>query len=171
MSLTGLRRVFGDAVRPVAAGVGVVLVATATCGAGVLSQSDFQKVQDLRPMFLNLMGDLVQTAQRTDISSADAQCVKATIQELTQISQELSSYEYLITIEKDLSGGGDDSPVREVVKFAINQSNSILSTERKRMIQLSDQCARLPLSFGKTQQALQFIDATSGILNAIQPRL
>jgi len=172
MSLTGLRRVFGNAARPVAAGVGVVLVATATCGAGVLRQSDFQKVQDLRPMFLNLMGDLVQTAQRTDISSADAQCVKATIQELTQISQELSSYEYLITIEKDLSGGGgDDSPVREVVKFAINQSNSILSTERKRMIQLSDQCARLPLSFGKTQQALQFIDATSGILNAIQPRL
>ena len=171
MPLIGLRHVFGGAVRPLAAGVGAVLAATAACGAGVLNQGDFQKVQDLRPMFVNLMGDLVQTSKRPDISSADAECVKATIQELLQISQELSSYEYLITIEKDLNGGGDDGPVRDVVRFAINQSNSILTSERKRLGQLSDQCARLPLSFGKTQQALQFIDATTAILNSIQPRL
>jgi len=170
MSLTGLRRVFGDTLRPVAAGIGGVLVATVTCGAGVLSQSDFQRVQGLRPMFQSLMSDLFQTSKRTDVSSADVECIKATMQELSQISQELASYEYLITIEKDLNGG-DDSPVREVVKFAITQSNSILGAERKRMIQLSDQCARLPLSFGKTQQALQFIEATSEILNSIQPRL
>ena len=146
------------------------LLATTPCGADVLSPSDFQKVQDLKPMFLNLMGDLVQTSKRTDISRADAECVQATIQELLQIAQELSSYESLITIEKDLRGTGDDSPVREAAKFAIDKSNSILSTERKRLVQLSDQCARLPLSFGKTQQALQVIDVTSGVLNSVRPQ-
>ncbi len=152
------------------ASLGVFLVATA-CGAGVLSQSDFQKVQELRPMFQNLMGDLLQTSKRPDISSADYECVKTTIQELTQISQELSSYEYLITIEKDLSDVDDNSAVRDVVKFAIEKSNGILTGERKRLTQVSDQCARLPLSYGKTQQAIQFIDTTAGILNSIQLHL
>jgi hypothetical protein len=148
-----------------------VLFAATAGSAGVLSQSDLQKVQDLRPMFQNLMGDLVQTSKRNDISSADAECVKATIQELLQISQELSSYEYLITIEKDLSDVGDNSAIRDVVKFAIEKSNNILTSERKRMTQVSDQCARMPLSYGKTQQAIQFIDATTGVLNSIQLHL
>ena len=174
-----LRR--GAAARPLQTGVKrprrviattlVVLLAATRCDAGVLSQSDFQKVQDLKPMFQNLMGDLVQTSKRTDISNADTECVTATIQELLQISQELSSYEYLITIEKDLSDTGDNSAVRGVVKFAIDKSNGILTTERKRLTQVSDQCARLPLSYGKTQQALQFIDTTTGILNSIQLHL
>jgi hypothetical protein len=151
-------------------GLAVLLTATA-CGAGVLSQSDFQKVQDLRPMFQNLMGDLLQTSRRTDISSSDYECIKATMQELMQISQELSSYEYLITIEKDLSDVDDNSAVRDVVKFAIEKSNNILTGERKRLTQVSDQCARLPLSYGKTQQAIQFIDTTTGILNSIQLHL
>lgn len=122
-------------------------------------------------MFQNLMGDLLQTSRRTDISSGDYECVKATMQELMQISQELSSYEYLITIEKDLSDVDDNSAVRDVVKFAIEKSNNILSGERKRLTQVSDQCARLPLSYGKTQQAIQFIDTTAGILNSIQLHL
>jgi hypothetical protein len=162
---TGIRRPR----KAIAAGL-AALLATTACGASVLSPSDFQKVQDLKPMFLTLMDDLVQTAKRTDISRADAECVQATIQELLQIGQEFSSYESLITIEKDLIAGGDDSLVREATKFAVDKSNSILSTGRKRLVQLSDQCARLPLSFSKTQQALQVIDVTSGVLNSVKPQ-
>ena len=149
----------------------VGLLAMTAGGAGVLNPSDLQKVQNLRPMFQNLVGDLVQTSRRTDIASADAECIRSTIQELLQMSQELSSYEYLITIEKDLNEAGDNAPVREVVKFAIDKSNSILTGERKRLTQLSEQCARLPLSYGKAQEALQFIDVTTGILGSIQTNL
>ena len=139
--------------------------------SGVLTESDFKKVEDIKPLFQNLMGDLVQTSKRSDISSGDADCIKSTIRELLQISEELSSYEYLITIEKEMTDFGDNSPMRDIVKFAIEKSNTILTSERKRLAQLSDQCTRFPLSFGKTQQALQFIDTTTNILNSIEARL
>src|SRR5258708_8603772 len=103
-----------------------ILLATRYCGSAVLNDSDFKKVEELKPLFMNLMGDLVQTSKRSDISSGDSDCVKSTIQELLQISQELSSYEYLITIEKEMTDFGENSPIREVVKFAIEKSNSIL---------------------------------------------
>ncbi|WP_035657273.1 hypothetical protein [Bradyrhizobium sp. STM 3809] len=153
----------------------LIIAAIAVCvmgraEAGVLSQSDLQKVEDLRPLFAKLMTDLMQTSQRTDVSSMDVDCIKQTIQELLQISQELSSYEYLITIEKDLTDFGDNSPMREVLKFAIEKSTSILTAERKRLVQFPEQCSKLPLAFGKNQQALQFIDATTGVLNSIGSR-
>ena len=131
----------------------------------------FKKVEDIKPLFQNLMGDLVQTSKRPDISSGDAECIKSTIRELLQISDELSSYEYLITIEKEMTDFGDNNPMRGIVKFAVEKSNTILVSERKRLAQLSDQCTRFPLSFGKTQQALQFIDITTGILDSIRVRL
>lgn len=87
-----------------------LLVATNLCLAGVLSQADLKKVETLRPMFAGLMGDLVQTSKRSDISAVDADCVKLTIQNLAEISQELSSYEYLITIEKELTEVGENDP-------------------------------------------------------------
>jgi len=46
------------------------------------------------------MTDLVQTSKRPDISTADADCISSTIRELLQISEELSSYEYLITSKR-----------------------------------------------------------------------
>jgi hypothetical protein len=152
-------------------GLAIILIGTNVSGSGVLSESDVKKVEDLKPLFQNLMGDLVQTSRRSDLSSGDAECVKSTVRELLEISQELSSYEYLITIEKDMTDVGDNESIRGVVKFAVDKSNTILSDERKRLAQLSEQCTRFPLSFGKTQQALQFIDTTSGILKAIQARL
>jgi hypothetical protein len=151
--------------------VAVVLLVTNGSSGGVLSESDFKKVEGIKPLFQNLMGDLVQTSKRSDISSGDADCIKSTIQELLQISGELSSYEYLITIEKDMTDFGDNNPMRDIVKFAVDKSNTILASERKRLAQLSDQCSRFPLSFGKTQQALQFIDTTTNLLNSIQARL
>jgi hypothetical protein len=148
----------------------ITLLAT-NASSGVLTESDFRKVEDIKPLFQNLMGDLVQASKRSDISSGDADCIKSTIRELLQISEELSSYEYLITIEKEMTDFGDNNPMRDVVKFAVEKSNTILASERKRLAQLSDQCTRFPLSFGKTQQALQFIDTTTNILNSIQVRL
>src|SRR3984957_14946804 len=152
-------------------GLAVLLVAPGVCSSGVLSESDFKNVENIKPLFQNLMGDLVQTAKRSDISTADADCVNSTIRELLQISDELSSYEYLITIEKEMTDFGDNNPIRGIVKFAVEKTNTILASERTRLAQLSDRCARFPLSFGKTQQALQFIDTTTDVLNSIQARL
>jgi hypothetical protein len=158
-------------VRSLGVGIAFVLLATHASGAGVLSESDVKKVEDIKPLFQNLMGDLVQTSKRPDISSGDAECIKSTIQELMQISGELSSYEYLITMEKEMTDFGDHNPMQGVVKFAVDKSNTILASERKRLVQLSDQCTRFPLSYAKTQQALQFIDTTTGILKSIEVRL
>ena len=154
-----------------ALGVAMLVLAPDVSRGGVLSESDFKKVEAIKPLFQNLMGDLVQTSKRSDISSGDIDCVMSTIRELLQISEELSSYEYLITIEKEVTDFGDNSPVKGVVKFAIEKSNTILAEERKRLVQLSDRCSRFPLAFGKTQQALQFIDTTTNLLNSIQVRL
>jgi hypothetical protein len=152
-------------------GLAIILLAPSICSSGILTESDFKKVEDMKPLFQNLMGDLVQTSKRTDIAGGDTECVKSTIRELLQISEELSSYEYLITIEREMTDFGENNPMRDVVKFAIEKSNTILASERKRLVQLSDQCTHFPLSFGKTQQALQFIDTTTNILNSIQSRL
>lgn len=152
-------------------GLTILVLVPGVSSSGVLNDGDFRKVEAIKPLFQNLMGDLVQTSKRPDISRDDADCIASTIRELLQISEELSSYEYLITIEKEVTDFGDNSPVKGVVKFAIEKSNTILADERKRLVQLSDRCARFPLAFGKTQQALQFIDTTTSLLSSIQVRL
>jgi len=157
--------------RTLALGFVILALAPGASRSGVLSESDFKKVEAIKPLFQNLMGDLVQTLKRPEISTGDAECINATVRELLQISEELSSYEYLITIEKEVTDFGDNSPVKGVVKFAIEKSNAILAEERKRLAQLSDRCSRFPLAFGKTQQALQFIDTTTNLLSSIQVRL
>lgn len=149
----------------------VVMSAPAVSSGGVLSESDLKRIETVKPLFQNLIVDLVQTSKRTDISPSDADCVASATRELLQISEELSSYEYLITIEKEITDAGDNSPIKGVVKFAIEKTNTILAEERKRLAQLSDRCSRFPLGFSKTQQALQFIDATTNLLSSIQLRL
>jgi hypothetical protein len=139
--------------------------------AGVLSEDDLKNAEALRPLFANLMNDLVQTAKRSDVAAGDVSCVNSTIQELLQISDELASYEYLIAMDRDIAGFGDKNPMRDIVKFAVDKSNAILTSERKRLVQLSDQCARFPVASSKTQQVLQVIDTTTGILTAIGDRL
>jgi len=157
--------------RSLAFGVVVLLLAPGVSSSAVLTENDFRKVETIKPLFQNLMGDLVQTMKRPEISTGDAECINSTVRELLQISEELSSYEYLITIEKEITDFGDNSPIKGVVKFAIEKSNTILTEERKRLVQLSDRCSRFPLAFGKTQAALQFIDTTTNLLNSIQVRL
>ena len=167
-SVAGLRRRW---VGSLVVGTALLVLAPDVSRSGVLNENDFKKVETIKPLFQNLMIDLVQTSKRSDISSGDADCVMSTIRELLQISEELSSYEYLITIEKEITDSGDNSPIKGVVKFAIEKSNTILAEERKRLLQVSDRCARFPLALGKTQQALQFIDTTTNLLNSIQVRL
>ena len=157
--------------RSLTLGIAILALAPAASSSGVLSESDFKKVEAIKPLFQNLMGDLVQTMKRPEISTGDAECINSTVRELLQISEELSSYEYLITIEKEITDFGDNSPVKGVVKFAIEKSNTILAEERKRLVQLSDRCSRFPLASSKTQAALQFIDTTTNLLNSIQVRL
>jgi hypothetical protein len=156
---------------PFLLGAAMIMSVPAASHGGVLSESDFKRVETIKPLFQNLMIDLLQTSRRTDISASDSECVTSTIRELLQISEELSSYEYLITIEKEITDSGDNSPVKGVVRFAIEKTNAILAEERKRLGQLSDRCSRYPLGFGKTQQAMQFIDATTNLLDSIHVRL
>jgi hypothetical protein len=172
-SVAGLRRAnLGRRwIASLAVGAVMLVLAPGVSRSGVLNESDFKKVETIKPLFQNLMIDLVQTSKRSDISSGDADCVMSTIRELLQISEELSSYEYLITIEKEITDSGDNSPIKGVVKFAIEKSNTILAEERKRLLQVSERCSRFPLALGKTQQALQFIDTTTNLLNSIQVRL
>lgn len=152
-------------------GVVMLVLAPVVSVGGVLTESDFRKVETIKPLFQNLMGDLVQTLKRPELSTGDADCINSTVRELLQISEELSSYEYLITIEKEIADDGDRSPVKGVVKFAIEKSNTILIEERKRLVQLSERCSRFPLALGKTQAAVQFIDTTTNLLDSIQKRL
>ena len=149
----------------------ILMLAPNTSSGGVLSESEVRKVEGIKPLFQNLMNDLVQTSKRTDISSGDADCIMSTVRELLQISDELSSYEYLITIEKEMTDFGDNSPMQGVVKFAIEKSNAVLAGERKRLAQLSEKCSRFPLAFAKMQQAIQFVDSTTNLLISIQLRL
>lgn len=154
-----------------AASLALGLFLPSTCCADILSESDFRQAESLKPLFANLMKDLVETAKRPDVSSGDAGCINEIIRELLQISEELASYEYLITMEKDLTDFGDNNPMRGIVKFAIDNTNTILMSERKRLVQLSDQCTKYPLAQGKTQQAVNIIDRTTGILASIRARL
>jgi hypothetical protein len=148
-----------------------ILLLPAASKAGVLSETDLQRVEALRPLFANLMVDLSQTAKRSDVAEADVKCINSTIQELLQISDELASYEYLIAMDRDIKDFGDKNPMRDLVKFAADKSSAILTSERKRLAQLSDQCARSPVASSKTQETLQVIDTTNTVLTSIRDHL
>ena len=134
--LIGTARLARAQRKMLAASLVLGLLLPGVCCAGVLSESDFRQAESLRPLFANLMNDLVETAKRPDVPSGDAGCINSTIRELLQISDELASYEYLITMEKDLTDFGDENPMRDIVKFAVDKSSAILVSERKRLIQL-----------------------------------
>jgi hypothetical protein len=155
----------------VSLGVIAALLLPAASRAGVLSENDLQKVEALKPLFANLMSDLSQTAKRPDVAAADASCINSTIQELLQISDELASYEYLIGMDREIKDLGDKNPMHDLVKFAADKSSAILTSERKRLVQLSDQCAHSPVASSKTQETLQVIDTTTTVLTAIRDRL
>jgi hypothetical protein len=139
--------------------------------AGVLDESDLTRIARIKPSFIELVTDVSQSAQRPDLSRADGECIKAMLQGLMQISEELRTYEHLITIEGELNDFGDDRTLRSVVRFAVENALKVLENERRRLGELSEQCSRSPLSAGKTRQAMQFIEGTVAILRSLQPRL
>src|SRR5262245_20402749 len=98
-----LRAAHGAMIAASLVGTAINIAAPAVSYGGVLGESDMRRVETVKPLFQNLMADLVQTSKRTDISASDAECVTSTMRELLQISEELSSYEYLITIEKEIT--------------------------------------------------------------------
>jgi len=148
-----------------------ILLLPAAANAGVLSETDLQKVEALKPLFAALMVDLSQTAKRPDIAEVDVNCINSTIQELLQISDELASYEYLIAMDRDIKDSGDNNPMHDLVKFAADKSSAILTSERKRLAQPSDQCARSPVASSKTQETLHVIDTSTTVLTSIRDRL
>jgi len=149
----------------------LVIAAGITARAGILSETDLQRLANIKPLFQTVMSDLAQLSQRNDLPPGESDCVKSAMNELMQISNELSSYEYLMTIEGQLKDQGDDSSVRSVLKFAFDKSVALLTSERPRLEQLTQQCGKLPLSGPRVRQSIQFIDAVSAILNSIQGRI
>ncbi|MDQ1422307.1 MAG: hypothetical protein QOJ52_4269 [Acidimicrobiaceae bacterium] len=150
----------------------VILVATANLSqARVLDDRDLEKLSSLKTSFADVMTDLAQASKRFDLSHVDADCLNSAVRELLQLSEELKGYEYLITIETQLSDTGDDDALRHVVGFAVEKALEVLEVERKRLNQVSEQCSRSPFSSVKVQQAVQFVDATAATLKSIQPRL
>jgi hypothetical protein len=139
--------------------------------ARVLDESDIARIARIKSSFIEVLTDVSQSSQRPDLPRGDGECIKSTLDGLMQISEELRSYEYLITIEGELSDFGDDKTLRGVLRFAVEKALNVLENERRRMGELSEQCSRYPLAAGKTRQAIQFIEGTVAILRSVQPRL
>ncbi len=139
--------------------------------ARVLSDADLEKISSVKQLSTDVMTDITMISRRPDLSQTDGECIRSTLRSLTQIAGELQSYEYLITIESQLKDFDDDNALRSVLRFAVDNALKILETERRRLTDVSDQCARSPLSVDKTRQAKQFIESTQAILRSLQPRL
>jgi hypothetical protein len=139
--------------------------------ARVLSDADLEKIASVKKLSIDVMTDITMLSRRPDLSQADSDCVKSTLRSLTQITDELQSYEYLITIEGQLKDFDDDKSVRGILRFAVENALKILDTEHRHLGEISDQCARNPISADKARQATQFIDSTVSVLKSLQPRL
>ena len=149
----------------------VVATFSSSAPARVLEDGDLARIARIKPSFIEVMTDVSQLLQRPDLSNADGECIRSTLRALMQISEELRTYEYLITIEGELSDFGDDNTMRSILRFAVENALKILENERRRLGEISEQCSRYPLAAGKTRQAVQFIEGTAAILRSIRPRL
>jgi hypothetical protein len=139
--------------------------------ARVLSDADLDRISSIKKLSIDVMTDITMMSRRPDLSQADSDCVKSTLRSLTQIADELQSYEYLITIESQLKDFDDDNSVRGILRFAVENALKILDTEHRHLGEISDQCARNPISADKARQATQFIESTVSVLKSLQPRL
>ena len=142
-----------------------------TVEARVLTGDELERIATIRTSFTRLLMEIAQVAKRPDLSDAENECVNSVFRELMQTSEELGSYEYLITIETELTDVGDDASMKGVLKFAVDKALDVLETERKRLGDVSEQCPRNSPSAGKAQQAIGLVLGTVGILKSIQPRL
>lgn len=148
-----------------------LLLAQVPAHARVLSDADLDRISSIRKLSIEVMTDITKLSRRPDLSQVDSDCVKSTLRSLMQIAGELQSYEYLITIESQLKDFDDDKEIRGVLRFAVGNALKILETEHRHLAEISDQCARSPVSADKTRQATQFIESTQAVLKSLQPRL
>jgi hypothetical protein len=167
----GMVRLPGNTVFAIALALATLGLSREPVVARVLTEEDLEQVSQIKTSFTKVASDIVQSLRRPDISSGDSECINSTLRELMQISEELASYEYLITIETQISDFGDDAAMRGILRFAVDRAISILEAERRRLSQLVDQCSRFPLAAAKTRDAVQFIDRTAAILKSLRPRL
>jgi hypothetical protein len=56
----------------------------------------------------------------------------------------------IIRGREELTNVSDKDPTRDVVKFAVEQLTNILTSQRKKIAQLPDQCARSALALAKS---------------------
>jgi hypothetical protein len=166
-SLTLLARQAGK--MPVVALIGTValLAPPEYLGARTLNDRDFENVSQIERSFRSVMRELTEASQLPNVVPAEAECIRNTLQNLAQASDELSKYEYLITIEKQINDSSDDDAMKDVVKFAIDKALEILKIERRHMARLSDQCSKFPMYSGQNKRAVQFIDSTMTTLQSI----
>lgn len=149
-----------------------LLVALPAAGtARVLGDSDLEKISSIKASFTEVVTDIVQSSRRPDLSTQESECMSSILRELLQISEELKSYEYLMTIESQLTGFDDDRAMKGILRFAVDKAVDILEIERKRLGQLSEQCSRYAVAGGKTQQAIRFIEGTAALLKSVQRQL
>jgi hypothetical protein len=148
-----------------------VSLAPSPAHARVLSDADLDSISSIKKLSIDVMTDITMASRRPDLSQTDSDCVKSTLKSLTQIADELQSYEYLITIESQLKDFDDDNSVRGILRFAVDNALKILDTEHRHLGEISDQCSRNPVSAEKTQEARQFIESTVSVLKSLQPRL
>jgi hypothetical protein len=139
--------------------------------ARVLNDEDFRKLSSIKTSFAEVVTNISQLSKRPDLASQDADCMNSVLRDLLQISEELKSYEYLITIENQLTDVDDDADLKHIVRFAVGKALEVLEIERNRLTQLSEPCSRRPLSASKVQEAIVFVEGTVAILRSLQPRL
>ena len=137
----------------------------------MLDEKDWQRLSEINVTFMKLTDDLAQSSKRQDISRDESDCLRFTWQELSQTSQELSSYQYLIEIANETDDAHVDETIRSVMRFAIDKTIEVLASERRRLAQPSDQCLRFSASVGLSQRAVQLMDATAAALRSIRPRV
>jgi hypothetical protein len=87
-------------------------VSQSAADARVLSDLDLQRISGIKDLSIEVMTDINQLSRRPDLSSTDRDCITSTLRTLTQGSEELQSYQYLITIETQLDNFGDDDAMR-----------------------------------------------------------
>ncbi len=108
----------------------IALVAPAKyVGASALNDRDIENVSQIERSFRSVMRELTEALQSPNVVPAETECIRNTLQDLAQASDELSKYEYLITIEKQIRDSGNDDAMKDVVKFAI---------DKRSMLEISD---------------------------------
>jgi hypothetical protein len=137
----------------------------------ILQQEDVERISSIKANFITIMVDLNQALRNPDLSGADRDCIDTIRQDLIYIGEELSGYENLMKIESELNEFSDDRVMGDVVRFAMTRALDVLDTQRRRLRQPPDQCARLPASQGKAQSALQIIEVTVATLEGVRTRL